>query len=111
MEIKENRVGAALVISFSGRLDATTSGQLEKLLVERLQSGVNRLVLDMSDLQYISSAGLRVLGMTLKQLSATEGRMALCGVRETVQKVFDISGFTPLFRIATSLDDAVASIS
>ena len=111
MEITESRMGTTLVMGFSGKLDALSSSRLETLIAERLQSGENRLVFDMSELQYISSAGLRVLAMTLKQLSATDGRMALCGLREPVQKVLDISGFSPLFSISASLDDALAAIS
>jgi anti-anti-sigma factor len=111
MEIVESKSGAAHVFSLSGRLDATTSGQLEKVVVERLQAGTNLLLFDLSKLQYISSAGLRVLAMTLKQVSASEGRMALCGLQEPVKMVFDISGFTSFFRIAASLEDALASVS
>ncbi len=107
MEITESKAGATLVFSVSGRLDATTSGQLEKVVVERLQAGENRLLFDLSNLQYISSAGLRVLAMALKQVSAAEGRMELCGLREPVKMVFDISGFSNYFPIAASLEDAL----
>jgi len=109
MEITESKAGTILVFSLSGRLDATTSSQLEKVVVERLQGGANRLLFDLSNLQYISSAGLRVLAMTLKQLSAAEGRMALCGLQEPVKMVFDISGFSTYFPISASLDDALVS--
>ena len=111
MEITESKAGTNLVFSLSGRLDATTSSQLEKLVAERLQAGANRLLFDLSELQYISSAGLRVLAKTLKQVSAAEGRMALCGLQEPVRMVFDISGFSSYFPIAPSLDEALNSLS
>lgn len=111
MEILESKSGTTLVIGLSGRLDATTCGQLEALLLERMQAGENRLVLDLSSLQFISSAGLRVLAMALKRLSAAEGRMALCGLQKQVQMVFDISGFNNFFTIAGSLEDALGSLS
>jgi anti-anti-sigma factor len=108
MDIVESKSGTAHVFSLSGRLDATSSPQLEKAVVDRLQAGTNRLLFDLSKLQYISSAGLRVLAMALKQVSAAEGRMALCGLGEPVKMVFDISGFSAYFPIAASADDALA---
>ena len=111
MEITEKQVDSVLVISLSGRLDAATSPQLEKLVIERLQAGANRLLFDLSALQYISSAGLRVLTMTLKNLSASEGRMALCGLQDPVQMVFDISGFNAYFAIAASRDEGIRQVT
>jgi anti-sigma B factor antagonist len=111
MEIIENKAGAVLVFGLSGRLDATTSGQLEKLVIERVQGGANRLLFDLSNLQYISSAGLRVLAMALKQISAADGRMALCSLREPVKMVFDISGFSSHFQLAESPDKALNLLS
>jgi anti-sigma B factor antagonist len=107
MEITESKAGVVLVLGLSGRLDATTSRQLEELVIERVQGGANRLLLDLSKLQYISSAGLRVLAMALKQVSTTDGRMVVCGLREPVKMVFDISGFSSHFQIAESPDDAL----
>ncbi len=111
MEITESKAGATLVIALSGRLDSTTTGPLERLVLERLGAGVNRLAFDFSDLHFISSAGLRVLAMTLRQLSAAEGRMTLCGLRQPVQTVFDISGFNSYFTIADTLDEALAALA
>ena len=111
MEITESKAGAALIFSLSGRLDATTSKQLETLVIERVQEGTNRLLFDLSELQYISSAGLRVLAMALKQVSNIDGRMAMCGLREPVKMVFDISGFSSHFQIAESPDDALKLLS
>ncbi len=110
MEITENKAGATLVLGLSGRLDATTSGQLEKLLNQRLQEGEHHLLFDFTNLQYISSAGLRVLAATLKQVSPAGGQMALCGLQEPVKMVFDISGFSSYFKISASRDDALASL-
>ncbi len=111
MEINENQIGAALVITVSGRLDATNSSELEKLVTERLQGGWNRLIFDMSNLQYVSSAGLRVMALTMKQLSAADGRLALCGLQRPVKMVFDISGMSSYIPIAPSLSEALQSVS
>ena len=110
MEIAESKAGTTLVFGLSGRLDATTSSQLEKVVVERMQAGENRLLFDLSKLQYISSAGIRVLAMALKQITASEGKIALCALQAPVKMVFDISGFNSYFQIASSLDEALESM-
>lgn len=111
MEIGETRVGASLVIRVSGRLDATNSSQLEKFVSERVQGGANRIVFDFSALHYISSAGLRVLAATAKQLSAVDGRIALCNLQRPVQTILEVSGISSCLSIASSLDDAVGSVA
>ena len=111
MEITESKAGTTLILGISGRLDATTSPDLDKLITQRLQSGANNLLMDLSQLQYISSAGLRVLAVALKQVSANSGRMRLCGLREPVKMVFDVSGFTSFFPISASVEEALASLS
>ena len=111
MEITESKTGTTVILSLTGRLDATTSPELDKWITERLLSGTNSLLLDLSQLQYISSAGLRVLAVALKQISANSGRMALCGLREPVKMVFDVSGFTTFFPISASVDEALALLS
>ncbi len=109
MEINESKVGTTLILSLTGRLDATTSPGLEKFVMARVQAGSNRLLFDFSKLQYISSAGLRVLALVLKQVSSSAGHMALCGMREPVKMVFDVSGFTSFFPISASIEEALAA--
>ncbi|HUM02325.1 MAG TPA: STAS domain-containing protein, partial [Thermoanaerobaculia bacterium] len=58
---------------------------------------------------YVSSAGLRVLVMLAKKLAGGQGRLVLCGMRESVREVFEIAGFTSLFAITATVDEAVAS--
>jgi anti-anti-sigma factor len=111
MEITETNLGEVLVIGVAGKLDAATSGQLEKFVADRLQAGATRLLFDLSALQYISSAGLRVLTMALKRLAAGAGRMALCGVQTPVRTVFDISGFSAYFAMAGTRDEGVELVS
>lgn len=85
---KENDNTLALV----GRLDTVTAPELENTLADLLP-GIDHLVLDLTDLEYISSAGLRVILKTYKTL-ASKGGLKLTGVRESVQEVFDITGFS-----------------
>ena len=85
---KENDNTLALV----GRLDTVTAPELEKTLADLLPK-IDHLVLDLTGLEYISSAGLRVILKTYKAL-ASKGGLKLTGVKESVQEVFDITGFS-----------------
>ena len=91
-----------------GRLDSATSGELEALLVEQLDAGCNGIVLDLADLDYISSAGLRVILMTGKRLRAAGGRLVLARMRDSVRDLFEMSGFLGLFPLADSVEQALA---
>jgi anti-anti-sigma factor len=91
-----------------GRLDSATSGELEALLVEQLDGGCKGVVLDLADLDYISSAGLRVILMTGKRLRANGGRLVLARMRDSVRDLFDMSGFLGLFPLADSVEQALA---
>ena len=67
MKIQDHKVGAAVVVEVAGRLDSVTSSELEKEILSQLQSGENNLLIDFAGLDYISSAGLRVLLMAAKK--------------------------------------------
>ena len=91
MEITMDRVGNELTVALDGRLDTLTSPVLE----ERLQSslaGVEKLIFDFEKLEYISSAGLRVL-LAAIHIMADQGTMVVRNVSEEVREVFDITGF------------------
>lgn len=91
-----------------GRLDSASSCDLEAMLVEQLDGGCSGIVLDLSDLDYISSAGLRVILMAGKRLRLSGGRLVLARMRESVRDLFEMSGFLSLFPLADSVDAAVA---
>ena len=97
MTINQSNDNGNLKIALEGRLDTTTAPQLEAALKEALP-GANALTFDMAGLEYISSAGLRVLLSTHKTMSA-KGGMKLTGVNEMVQEVFDVTGFSDILTI------------
>ena len=98
MTINKEQQGSTLTIALAGRLDTTTSPELEKELKASLD-GVDSLVLDFSKLDYISSAGLRVLLAAHKQMSA-KGGMTVKNVNEIVSEVFEVTGFADILNIA-----------
>lgn len=97
MEIIKTQDGSALTISLIGRLDTTTSPQLEKELSASL-SGITDLVFDFEQLDYISSAGLRVL-LSTQKLMNRQGNMVIKNTNDTIDEVFEITGFVDILTI------------
>jgi len=91
-----------------GRLDARTVSALESALESALSQGP-RLVVDLSDVPYISSGGLRALMTARRRARAQGGDLRLCGLNERVEEIFELIGFAALFPIFESLEEAVES--
>ena len=98
MTILKNREGNTVNLALEGRLDTTTAPQLEEALNENMD-GVDTLVLDMKSLEYVSSAGLRVLLAAQKKMNAVKGSMVLRNVCEDIKEVFDITGFCDMLTV------------
>jgi anti-anti-sigma factor len=94
------------VLSLSGRLDASNSKEFEDQVVKLIDSGQKAFVANLTGLDYISSAGLRVFLLLIKKLG-DKGYIHLCCLQEQVKEVFDISGFTSIFQIFDDEDSAV----
>jgi anti-sigma B factor antagonist len=97
MTIEKKLNGAELTITLTGRMDTTTAPQLEAELKDSL-SGVEHLVLDFAALDYLSSAGLRVLLAAQKQMNK-QGDMVVRNVNETIAEIFDVTGFADILTI------------
>ena len=97
MNISTDKQGNALTIALDGRLDTKTSPELEACLEENL-SGVTELTFDLKDLEYISSAGLRVLLSAQKKMNKA-GQMVVINVNEIVMEVFGVTGFVDILDI------------
>ena len=97
MTITEERNNNLVTLKIEGRLDTTTAPTLEKIIGEIIDS-VTELILDMNQLTYVSSAGLRVLLSTQKQMNKI-GTMKLIGVCEEVMEVFEMTGFSDILNI------------
>ncbi|UNC92585.1 STAS domain-containing protein [Candidatus Contubernalis alkaliaceticus] len=111
MKIHESKNGALIILTLEGRLDASTSVILEKKFMEILNKGETCFIFDFNQLDYISSAGLRILLMAAKKTKAVGGKIVLSCLKEHVIEVFDIAGFTAIFPICSNQDDAVKSFN
>jgi len=98
MTIEKNINGAELTISIAGRLDTITAPQLESELKASLVDGVQRLVLDFVALDYLSSAGLRVL-LAAQKIMNKQGSMVVRNVNQTIAEIFDVTGFSDILTI------------
>jgi anti-sigma B factor antagonist len=109
MDITEQKRGTVVLLQLTGRLDAGTAGKLEEKLVGLITAGEKSFVLDFLHLDYISSAGLRVLLMAAKKLKGLNGRIVLSSLKDHIKEVFDIAGFSAIFPIYDQQDAAVGS--
>jgi anti-anti-sigma factor len=109
MDVAETRRGDFVILAPIGRLDTKTSPELEQRVLGLLGAGERRFVVDFGAVDFLSSAGLRVLLMLAKKLSGGDGWLALSALNDRVREVFDIAGFTSVFTIKASVDEAVAS--
>ena len=110
MEIGEERAAGALVIAPVGRVDSVSSGELERHVVARLDAGERRVVIDMAGVEYISSAGLRVLLVAAKRLKPPAGALVLCGLGPGVRTVLELAGFMSLFAVEPARAQALARL-
>ncbi len=97
MDIKKEKQGNKLTVCVSGRLDTVTAPDLDKVLGDEL-GGVSDLVIDLQGLEYISSAGLRVL-LTAQKTMNRSGSMTVKNAGESVMEVFEITGFSDILNI------------
>jgi anti-sigma B factor antagonist len=95
MEIKKSSEGNTMTLAISGRLETVTAPQLDAE-IQALPEGVSELLMEISTLEYVSSAGLRVFLMAHKKMKSRGGAMKISGANASVKKVFDITGFSPI---------------
>jgi anti-anti-sigma factor len=108
MEFAHESEGDIEVARLSGRLDSSSAPTAEEQLTRLIGSGTPRLAIDLSNLDYISSAGLRVLLLVARKVQQAHGKLALFGLAPSVREVFSISGFDTIFTVR---DDAAAAIA
>jgi anti-anti-sigma factor len=111
MEVIEEVQGRVMVVTARGRLDGNTSqafgARLEKLTV----GSEPRLLVDCTGIDFMSSAGLRVVLALLKRVKAANGRLALCAVQPAVREVLDITGFTSMLEMHPGRTEAMIALA
>ena len=110
MEIFQENTNGVEIFSVKGSLDSNTSTELETRIYAALGNGQRKLILNLEDLDYISSAGIRVMLKTTKDLKSMEGNIVLCALQDYVREVFDIAGFDGYLNIENNLETAMNSI-
>jgi anti-anti-sigma factor len=109
MDLNEERAGGVTVLQVTGRIDSTTAPVLGERLTAMVGAAGARVVVDFSRLDYISSAGFRILLLAAKRADQTTSKLVLCGVSGKVRQLFDLGGFLDLFTIAHTREGGIAA--
>ena len=104
MNINHRESGDCRVVDLEGNLDTSTAPQLEAEMDQLIEQNPDKVVVNLADLNYVSSAGLRVFLKTAKQLIARKGSFALAAPNETVREILKISGFDTILEVVDSVE-------
>ena len=108
IQFTDHSQGNAKVVAAKGRLDHTTSRLLEAHCGDLLHSGVKCVVFDFSDLQVLSSAGLRALLGLSKRIRADGGKLVFTGIHGNIRDIFDVAGFLDVFPVVDQIEPDIA---
>ncbi|NLV27725.1 MAG: STAS domain-containing protein [Methanomicrobiales archaeon] len=107
LEITDRIQAGIIILDISGRVDAATSSKMEEELGKKVDSGAINIILNLKDLSYISSSGLRVILASLKKVKSSGGKIALVSLQPGPAEVFKMTGFDRLFPICDTIDGAL----
>lgn len=107
MSLSSEKVGEVLVVFAAGQINSANAVAIESELLGYVDQGERRCVLDLGGLDYISSAGLRVVLMLAKRLRQHAGQLVLCGLQPQIHEVFEISGFLSLLTVVDARSNAL----
>lgn len=110
MEVSQENTNGVEIFNVKGSLDSNTSPEFETLIYQTLEKGERKLILNLENLDYISSAGIRVMLKTTKDLKRMEGNIVLCSLQDYVREVFDIAGFDGYLNIESNLEGALGKV-
>ena len=108
LDIEDREVNGVSVVDFFGKMNTSTSPEAEKYLNEIVGQGSSNILLNLGELDFIST-GLRVILATGKKVGASGGKLVLCSPNITVNDVLDMSGFSTMFSVFETEDDALES--
>ena len=110
MKIVSRDDSSATIISVKGRIDAMTSPDFENYLSNLLKQEKNNLIINLGELEYISSAGLRVILSVAKTVKANQGNLLFCGLQGSAKEIFEISGFCSILQVLDTEEEALTKI-
>ena len=111
MDLKSTREGTNLIVDVEGRVDGTNAMDFQTALEGVIQPGDQGVIMDMGELQYISSAGLRVILLVAKSLQKQNAKLMGCSLSESVREIFAISGFDKIVPVHASRAEALQSLA
>jgi anti-anti-sigma factor len=111
MEIHNRMENDVLIIKVDGRMDASNASVAEEEINTALEGEQNRLLFDLSGLEYLSSGGLRVILGAAKEIRRRGGKVALAALKEYVYEIFEVSGFTAMIPIKDTIEEGVKEVS
>ena len=111
MEIRQKEENGIIFLAFKGRLDGTSALEAEQTVKSILERENTRLLFDLELLEYLSSAGLRVILGAAKEMKRRDGKFVLCALNAYVKEVFEVSGFGTIIPIAESVEAGIKEIA
>ncbi len=110
MEIKTRKESKAMIVTPNGRMDAISSPEVEKTVVDIISKGEKFIILNMENIDYISSAGLRVVLTIAKNSKTAGGEAYITGLRPSVEEIFKLTGFQNLLKIFANDEEALSKL-
>jgi len=107
MEVTAQKEGDYRIISIEGRMDASNASEFETVVNQEIDNGTKKIIVDLSKLEYISSAGLRSMLLLAKGMQKSGGSCVICALRNVVLEVFKISGFLNIFKVFETVEGAM----
>lgn len=111
MEIQNREENGVTIIAIEGRMDASNASVAEGEINKALEGEQNRLLFDLSRLEYLSSGGLRVILGAAKEIRRREGKVVLAALKEYVYEIFEVSGFTAMIPIKDTIEEGLSEVS
>ena len=109
MDIREEKKGEVVILSINGRLDSTNYLEFEKKLTRIIEKNEKNILVDCRQLGYVSSSGLRIFLMGLKKMNSVQGKFLICALQDSIKEIFSISGFTSIFSIYDTQEEALSA--
>ena len=106
MKIQKEKINDILIFSLNGRFDSNTFREFEKEIFNEIEKRSYFIILNLEQLDYISSAGLRAILRVTKSLKNFAGKLVICSIPDSIAEIFEISGFNFFLKIAPNLEEA-----